>query len=316
MNNQIQSPSILEELNSFMMTTDNIHSIIQSHKENDQNPILNTTISTSTPPFSSKSKNDDLFQCFCLLSKYNETVLDPYLQHKKEMTTSSNKKGHIIDPILQLNERNIKIDFIEKLRNPQTKTLLFKGHHKIITLSNVETELSINPTISIGTFIILCRLQKVPPFTLIYKNSYYEFNDEYDDNEHDDNDDNDDDEHLEDTINCMAKKSNTNDVGKTTSICDCDNKQNGNRSIVQYITDSNEPKWTHLLWNNTELKQFKDSAFEIKKATKPYNAMTSYKIDELHNLYIGLGLGLELNGKKLTKQKMYDELKLYFNEYK
>lgn len=219
-------------------------------------------------------EKDSLFECFEFLMNYNKEDIkskdDIFCYWQKNIALNDGNKS-----ILQ---KKRKFEFIEKMRQNKNK---FKGKDKITKLSEIEEELSsLKSKISIKGFITICHLENIKPFSILYKNTYYDFmcfND----------------------INSYEQESYEQEEIINSDI---------NNFVPIILYDCNNLTWSFDTWNSKTLNDFKKNAYKISDIIKPLKAISNYKLDELLDIYNKIGL------KEIIKKKqnIYDKLNEYF----
>lgn len=193
---------------------------------------------------------------------------DPLLQCLAELHEPTYVKFAKLRTQQQRNNDNVtKLEFIPLLRDPALKSTLWARDTKYASLIETESDLTSSTPITLATFLTLCRMLKVAPFLVIYKNTYYVFG-----------------QGLEDSTAPLPQN----------AVVFCDN-------------DGHRPFWKYVATYKTPLPLYR-----IDKITKPYRAVSSYKIADLRNLCTQLEIITAESGNIPTKPELYAKLKLYF----
>lgn len=202
--------------------------------------------------------NDSLFECFQLLKDHNKKLSKEERIAYWEKNVASNKGNK------SLIEKREKVELIDKFRKNKS---VFKGKEKITKLSDVEEELSsLKPKISIKGFISICHIENTTPFTLIYKDSYYDF------------------------------------ISLKETMDDEINESDDEMPVVIY--NSKEKYWKYELWDMKRLNEFKKRVYKIENVTKPIMAISHYKVDELLEIYYNLGFTEVIKKKQDIYEKL------------
>lgn len=82
--------------------------------------------------------------------------------------------------------------------------------------------------------------------------------------------------------------------------------------ILKYNIDSNNVSIKHTY--PASYKDFiRHNYYEIENISKPIKAISSYSLDEIHLISTKLEIVIKENGKKKTKQQLYNEIKSVLN---
>lgn len=225
-------------------------------------------------PQQQQQSQDSLYTCFKIL----RDGLPKYLAWKKSLPANQP---------MDFYERQEKMEFIDKFRNPALKSTYFKGPNKLTTLANVEADLSVNKCISLPTFIYLCRMATIPAFSIIYYNCYYDIQGGDLEDEGEDN------------------------VTLTQQYF------NGAKEKQHIVYDKQTKKWNCKMWSNSDLSAFKNASttYQIVNIMKPIKAVSSYKLNELKTLCDCLLQPQAAATETMTKPLLYGALQQYFQTY-
>ena len=150
-NNKIDNNKIdNNKINNNKINNNKIDNNKIDNNKIDNNKIDNNKIDNNKIDICIPKEKDKLFWCFYLIK-------------------NGELKYELIDNKSIITEKQLKIGYVEKLRN--YKQII--KQYKFTTLSNIENNLANEDKISINTFLTLCVIENINVY-LIKKNTYYE----------------------------------------------------------------------------------------------------------------------------------------------
>lgn len=231
--------NIIDDLTSYMVTN---KKLAQCVKQNMKKIITrpekkNEKLDKKHPSMFIPSQHDKLFWIFYVMKK----GFDDYNLHQYTNEFSE--------------ENKIKFEYVDKIR--ANKALL--KSHKIQKMSECESDLINERTISMKTFHVLCIIENID-FVFFTKNSYFSFmkNEEKYENLH----------------------------------------------VLHRINDY----YAYEMNKSDLVPMYKEVRFKIEKYDKPLKAISSFKSDELIEIANFFKVDKMKDGKKKTKQYLYNEL--------
>lgn len=229
---------------------------------NNKKEVKKTITITQKNPIYFPKQKDTLFWCFYIM-KYG---MDKY---------------EMLKPTINIViEKNIKIEYIEKLRKNK---FLLKGR-KIAPISHIENYLLNEFKIDIKTFFALCILENMN-VVYIHKKMYYELFNNVEE----------EDEEEEGKVGCDKNK----------------NDECGEVHVITKTEIGTSIKYGYYT-NSPDMNEIKKQMYKIENLDKPLKSASSYKLEELNHFceILGIATTTEL-GKKKTKNMLYENLVQY-----
>ena len=163
---------VIKELQNYMLTDENIRSLIKPLEEKPLLTLQNSLEKESLHLPSHSLKKENIIP---LIREKKEPEQVNCIKEKDSLFWSfytmvnGDIAYELLKPIHLVKEKKIKIEYIEKLR--QNKVLL--KQHKFATLIHIENQLLNETKIDLNTFFSLCVLENINIF-YVYKKTFYE----------------------------------------------------------------------------------------------------------------------------------------------